>query len=68
VISGNKDGVEQGARVLDCRRIGVLTGTYGTILSGTKAMVVRFRPSDPARIVFEAHHGSARTRTCRSSP
>jgi hypothetical protein len=71
-VAGGRVGcvarVEQGARVLDCRRIGALTGTYGTILSGTKALVVRFMPGDTARVVFVAHHGSARTHTCRSSP
>jgi hypothetical protein len=59
--------LEGGSRVLDCRRIGMLRGTYGTILSGSKAMVVRFSADDTAHVVFVAHHGSTRTRTCKAT-
>jgi hypothetical protein len=59
--------VEAGSRAIDCRRIGALRGTYGTILTGSKALVVRFTSGDAGRVVFVAHHGSARTRTCKTS-
>jgi hypothetical protein len=55
---------KSGSRLLDCRRIGALRGTYGTIVSGSKVLVVRFERGDTARVVFAARHGSARTRTC----
>lgn len=60
--------VQSGVRVIDCRRIGSLRGTYGTILSGSKAQVVRFTSGETARVVFVAHHGSTRTRTCKPAP
>jgi hypothetical protein len=31
-------------------------------------MVVRFSADDTARVVFVAHHGSTRTRTCKVKP
>jgi hypothetical protein len=58
--------VEAGSRAIDCRRIGALRGTYGTILTGSKALVVRFTSGDTGRVVFVAHHGSTRTRTCKA--
>jgi hypothetical protein len=69
-VSGARVGcvarVEAGSRAVDCRRIGALRGTYGTILTGTKALVVKFTSSDTGRVVFVAHHGSRRTRTCKA--
>ena len=71
-VSGTRVGcvarVEAGSRAIDCRRIGALRGTYGTILTGSKALVVRFTSGDTGRVVFVAHHGSTRTRTCKAGP
>jgi hypothetical protein len=55
---------QAGERVLDCRRFGPLMGSYGTILSRTRALVVRFDSKTSGTIVFTAHHRSLRTRTC----
>jgi hypothetical protein len=46
-----------GSRVfVDCRRAGPLTGSYGTLVSGREAMVVRFRDARTAKVVFQAKH------------
>ena len=58
--------LQAGSRAIDCRRIGALRGTYGTILTGSKALVVRFTSGETGRVVFVAHHGSLRTRTCKA--
>ena len=42
---------------MDCRRGGQLAGTYGTMLSARKAMVVRYRSNSVAKVVFTATHG-----------
>ncbi|HEY6762190.1 MAG TPA: hypothetical protein VI318_22010 [Baekduia sp.] len=50
-----------GHPVVDCRRGGQLAGTYGTILSAHRALVVRYRSNSVAKVVFTAtHRGGAR--------
>lgn len=48
--------MRKGARTLDCRRIGRLAGTYGTLLTSRRVLVVRFKSERVAQIVFEARH------------
>lgn len=48
---------QDGRIVMDCRRAGKLAGTYGTMLSARKAMVVRYRSDSVAKVVFTATHG-----------
>ncbi|HEX7312052.1 MAG TPA: hypothetical protein VF232_12835 [Gaiellaceae bacterium] len=55
---------QSGAQALDCRRAGVLAGSYGTILTKTQVLVVRFESRKVARIVFQARHGKLRVHTC----
>jgi hypothetical protein len=55
---------EGGERALDCRRIGPLTGTYGTILTGHRVLVIRFLSAKTAKVVFTARHRQLRTHTC----
>jgi hypothetical protein len=47
---------QNGSVVMDCRRAGALAGTYGTMLSPRKAMVVRYRNNSVAKVVFTATH------------
>jgi hypothetical protein len=49
----------KGSRALDCRVAGELAGSYGTIASGKRLLVVRFVNAHVARVVFDAkqHHG-----------
>jgi hypothetical protein len=56
--------LQNGVRALDCRRVGPLVGTYGTILTGRQVLVVRFETAKTAKIVFSAHHRQIRTHTC----
>jgi hypothetical protein len=56
--------LQDGVPALDCRRIGPLRGTYGTILTGRKVLVVRFLDAKAARIVFSADHRRLRSHTC----
>jgi hypothetical protein len=58
---------QDGQRALDCRRIGPLAGTYGTILTRTRLVVVRFDNARTGTIVFSAQHGRLRARTCEGS-
>jgi hypothetical protein len=55
---------QSGERALDCRRIGPLAGTYGTILTAKRVLVVRFLSRKSAKIVFTAQHQQLRTHTC----
>jgi hypothetical protein len=55
---------ENGLPTLDCRRIGPLAGTYGTMLTARGVTVVRFLSGMSARVVFTARHRSLRARTC----
>jgi hypothetical protein len=69
VVDGARLGcqvVRRGNRpVLDCRRGGDLKGTYGTMLSERRALVVRYRSSAEAKVVFTARHGG-RARACQA--
>jgi hypothetical protein len=50
-----------GRTVVDCRRAGPLAGTYGTMISRTEALIVRFRGGRTAQTVYTARHeGSGR--------
>jgi hypothetical protein len=49
---------------MDCRRGGPLTGTYGTVISARRALVVRYRSNSVAKVVFTATHGGG-ARRCR---
>jgi hypothetical protein len=53
---------QDGRTVMDCRRAGKLAGTYGTMLSARKAMVVRYRSDTVAKVVFTATHGGGARR------
>ena len=53
-----------GHAVVDCRRGGALAGTYGTIISAHRALLVRYRDDRTAKVVFTAEHGGA-ARRCR---
>jgi hypothetical protein len=47
-----------GGRIaLDCRRAGALPGTYGTLLTSRKAVLVRFETTRRARMLVVASHG-----------
>jgi hypothetical protein len=54
-----------GVTTLDCRRIGPLPGTYGTLLDATRVRVVRFESAKVAKVAFSATHLRERTHTCR---
>jgi hypothetical protein len=56
---------QDGELALDCRRVGPLRGTYGTILTAHRVLVVRFLSQTTARTVFSGRHGTLRTKTCR---
>ena len=50
-----------GGRIaLDCRRAGALAGTYGTLLTGREAAVIRFQSKSRAKIVLTATHEGVR--------
>jgi hypothetical protein len=53
---------QDGRTVMDCRRAGALAGTYGTMLSARKAMVVRYRSNTVAKVVYTATHGGGARR------
>jgi hypothetical protein len=55
---------QDGYPALDCRRIGPLVGSYGTILTSRKVLVVRFENQSTAKVVFVARHRSLRVHTC----
>jgi len=59
---------QNGIRAVDCRKIGTLRGTYGTILTARQVLVVRFEDRRSARIVFSAHHQRRGVQTCHTSP
>jgi NMD protein affecting ribosome stability and mRNA decay len=44
-------------RLLDCRRVGRLVGTYGTFVGEKRVRVVRFRSNREARVILTAWHG-----------
>jgi hypothetical protein len=51
-----------GHAIVDCRRGGALAGSYGTIISAHRALVVRYRDDATAKVVFTAEHGGAARR------
>jgi hypothetical protein len=53
---------QDGSVVMDCRRAGALAGSYGTMLSGRKATVVRYRSNNVAKVVYTAAHGGGARR------
>ena len=55
---------DSGRRVLDCRRLGRLMGTYGVLLTRERLTVVRFRNARHGTVVFSARHRSVRAHTC----
>jgi hypothetical protein len=55
---------QDGYPALDCRRIGPLAGSYGTILTSRKVLVVRFEDRRTAKIVFAARHSKLRVHSC----
>ena len=56
---------ELGGRVVvDCRRAGALEGTYGTLLTGREAVLVRFESARTARRVAVGVHARGHNR-CR---
>ena len=57
---------QDGQTVVDCRRAGKLAGTYGTMLSARKAMVVHYRSNTVAKVVYTATHGGG-ARRCASN-
>ena len=55
---------QDGYPALDCRRIGPLGGSYGTILTSRKVLVVRFENQRTAKVVFSARHNKLGVHTC----
>jgi hypothetical protein len=70
-ISGSPVGCavrrEKRQRAFDCRRIGPLAGTYGTVLTRTRVLVVRVRNRRSGTIVFTAEHRNPHARRCEVS-
>jgi hypothetical protein len=50
-----------GERLLDCRRVGRLVGTYGTFFGEKRVRVVRFRSNRVAKVILTARHGGEAT-------
>ena len=48
-----------GRPVIECRRDGKLSGTYGTFMSDRTLKVARFRSSRTAQTILTARHGGA---------
>jgi hypothetical protein len=48
-----------GRPVIECRRDGTLSGTYGTFMSDRTLKVARFRSSRTAQTILTARHGGA---------
>jgi hypothetical protein len=55
---------QDGYPALDCRRIGPLAGSYGTILTSRRVLVVRFENQKTAKVVFSARHNKLGVHTC----
>jgi hypothetical protein len=61
---GCKVIARSGGKSLDCRVAGSLAGSYGTLMSGRRLQVLRFRNAQVAKVVFVAtQHGGFRV--CR---
>ena len=56
---GCKVVAREGGKGVDCRVSGPLTGSYGTLMTETHLLVVRFRSAHLAKVVFDARqrHG-----------
>jgi len=56
---GCKVVARDGGKAVDCRISGPLTGSYGTLMTDTHLLVVRFRSAQVAKVVFDARqrHG-----------
>ena len=55
---GCKVIARNGGEFLDCRISGPLAGSYGTLMTGKRLQVVRFRNARVAKVVFDAtQHG-----------
>jgi hypothetical protein len=55
---------QDGYPALDCRRVGPLAGSYGTILTSRKVLVVRFENQRTAKVVFSARHSKLGVHRC----
>jgi hypothetical protein len=55
---------QDGYPALDCRRVGPLAGSYGTILTSRKVLVVRFENRRTAKVVFSARHSKLGVHRC----
>ena len=55
-----------GRPVIECRRDGKLSGTYGTFMSDRTLKVARFRSSRTAQTILTARHGGA-WRACETT-
>ena len=55
---------QDGYPALDCRRIGALAGSYGTVLTSRKVLVVRFESQSVAKVVFSARHNKLGVHIC----
>jgi hypothetical protein len=63
-VAGGQVGCQvvlrEGTKTIDCRLAGALTGSYGTLMTATRVLVVRFRNAHLAKEVFSAtQHGSS---------
>ena len=54
-----------GQTILDCRRAGALSGTFGAFLGDRKLLVVRFADRRVAKVVFTGTHQGDSTRCTR---
>jgi hypothetical protein len=54
----------RGNGAVDCFREGELAGTYGTVITPTNVLVVRFKHGRSGTIVFAARQGQKRFTTC----
>ena len=55
---------QDGYSALDCRKIGPLAGTYGTVLTSRKVLVLRFENQRTAKVVFSARHTKLGVHRC----
>jgi hypothetical protein len=55
---------QDGYQALDCRRVGPLAGSYGTILTSRRVLVVRFENQRNAKVVFSARHKKLGVQRC----
>jgi hypothetical protein len=55
----------RGEPAIECMRAGRLGGTYGTLISQTRVVVVRFQRGSVGNVVFSAKHKRTPDRLCR---